>query len=188
MSTQNAPSFADLRLHYHTGRSYTISGTGRDRIVRYRSGVQCNLGDIEVGEWRSMVHAAIEQAGEQELFHQLLTHMKEHDYTGSTKAQLENEALELHASRIFDDPLWVDFIPFNKQYRPDVLAATKQVLVVPECCEKAGYMTEARYRDCTLQGENFCPHCGRWKKIRLSIEPEEQIRINQTHNIGEYKV
>ena len=101
-------TFEDLRVHFGTGRAYTISGKGRDRVMGYRVGKQCNLGDIETGAWMKMVRALIVQKGEQELHQQLLTHMKEHNYTRATKAELEEEVLELHAARIFDDPLWVD--------------------------------------------------------------------------------
>lgn len=161
-------SFEDLRVHFGTGRAYTISGKGRDRIMGYRVGKQCNLGDIETGEWMKMVRELIVQKGEQELHQQLLTHMKEHNYTRSTKAELEEEVLELHTARIFDNQLWVDFIPFNKRFRPEVLRTVKLISVMPECCKKAGLLTDARYRERDPHcDENFCPHCGRWTKISL---------------------
>ena len=161
-------SFEDLRVHFGTGRAYTISGKGRDRVMGYRVGKQCNLGDIETGEWMKMVRELIVQKGEQELHQQLLTHMKEHNYTRSTKAELEEEVLELHTARIFDNQLWVDFIPFNKRFRPEVLRTVKLISVMPECCKKAGLLTDARYRERDPRcDENFCPHCGRWTKISL---------------------
>ena len=73
-------TFEDLRVRFGTGRAYTISGKGRDRVMGYRVGMQCNLGDIEVSEWLAMVKELIVQTGEQELFEQLHTHMKEHNY------------------------------------------------------------------------------------------------------------
>ena len=36
-------TFEDLRVHFGTGRAYTISGKGRDRVMGYRVGKQCNL-------------------------------------------------------------------------------------------------------------------------------------------------
>lgn len=65
-------SFADLRCHYQTGRSFVVSGEGRSRIYGYRNGVRCNLGDIEQTEWCQMVKDAIQSAGEQMLFKNLL--------------------------------------------------------------------------------------------------------------------
>ena len=164
----NDLKFEDLRVHFGTGRAYTVSGKGKDRVTGYRIGKKCNLGDIEVSEWIQMVRGLIEKTGEQELHQQLLTHMKEHNYTKATKSELEEEGLELHAARIFDDPLWVDFIPFNERFRPEVLRTVKLVSVMPECCKKQGYITDARYRERTThEEENFCPHCGRWTKISL---------------------
>ena len=161
-------TFEDLRVHFGTGRAYTISGKGRDRVMGYRVGMQCDLGDIEISEWIAMVKELIVQTGEQELYEQLHTHMKEHNYTKATKSELEQQVLELHAARTFDNPLWVDFIPFNKRFRPEVLRTVKLVSVMPECCKKAGFLTEARYRERDPNcDENFCPHCGRWTKISL---------------------
>ena len=162
------PTFEDLRVHFGTGRAYTISGKGRDRVMGYRVGKRCNLGDIETGAWMKMVRELIVQKGEQELHQQLLTHMKEHNYTRATKAELEEEVLELHAARIFDNPLWVDFISFNERFRPEVLRAVKLISVMPECCKKAGFLTYARYREWDPpRDRNFCPHCGRMTKISL---------------------
>lgn len=45
MADDNPISFEDLRIKYSTGRSYVISGTGRNRKYGYRTGKMCNLGD-----------------------------------------------------------------------------------------------------------------------------------------------
>ena len=161
-------TFEDLRGHFGTGRAYTISGKGRDRVMGYRVGMQCNLGDIEISEWKAMVRTLIEQTGEQALFEHLLTYLKEQNYAKVSKTELEQEALELHAARIFDDQLWVNFIPFNRRFRPEALRGVKLVSVMPECCKKAGYLTYARYREWDPpRDRNFCPHCGRMTKISL---------------------
>ena len=47
----NEYTFSDLRCYYQTGRSYVVSGEGRNRVYGYRTGVQCELGDIERDEW-----------------------------------------------------------------------------------------------------------------------------------------
>ena len=52
---ENEITFAALRCHFQTGRSYVISGEGRNRVYGFRSGVQCDLGDIEKSEWIRMV-------------------------------------------------------------------------------------------------------------------------------------
>ena len=161
-------SFADLRCRFQTGRSYVVSGTGRNRIYGYRTGVMCQHGDIERSDWIQMVKDLICRAGEQKLYEQLLQHLKDHNYAKESKAELEFKALELHVDRIFDNDLWVDFLKFNSKYRPEIVASTRLILIIPECCKKPGYLTQARYED--NASYNCCPHCGRWTEISLAKE------------------
>lgn len=140
-------TFQDLRVHYGTGRAYTISGQGRNRVMGYRTGKQCDAGDIETREWCALVKEAIERAGEQQLFRNLLEYLKERNYAKASKTELEEKALELHASRIFDNQLWVCFLDFNQAYRPELLENIRLVLIVPECCKKPGYITYARFEN-----------------------------------------
>ena len=79
-------SFAALRCRFQTGRSYVISGEGRNRVYGYRTGVHCDLGDIERAEWADMVRELIQQKGEQKLHQQLLQHLKDHNYAKESKA------------------------------------------------------------------------------------------------------
>ena len=161
-------TFEDLRCQYQNGRALLLSGEGRNRVYGYRTGVQCKLGDIERSEWIRMVKDAIDRAGEQALYEQLLQHLKDHNYTRASRSELEFHALQLHAARIFDDALWVDYLQFNQRYRPEVIDPTRLVLVMPDCCKKAGRITRARFEE--IREYNCCPHCGRWTQIRL---PEE---------------
>ena len=123
-------SFSDLRCRFQTGRSYVVSGTGRNRIYGYRTGVMCQHGDIERSDWIQMVKDLICRAGEQKLYEQLLQHLKEHNYAKESKSELEFKALELHADRIFDNELWVDFLKFNSKYRPEIVASTRLILIL----------------------------------------------------------
>ena len=166
ISQKSEMRFADLRCHFQTGRSYVISGTGRNRVCGYRTGVQCNLGDIERDDWIQMVKDTIHQSGEQNLYDQLLQHLKDKNYAKESRAELEFKALELHAARIFDNELWVDYLQFNSKYRPEVINSARLILIMPECCKKSGYLTHARYLQ--DQEHNYCPHCGRWAKISLA--------------------
>ena len=43
-NTEHALTFADLRVHYYTGRSYLISGEGRDKVMT-------DIGDLPEAEW-----------------------------------------------------------------------------------------------------------------------------------------
>ena len=60
--------FEDLRKRYGTGRSYTISGSGKNRVTGYRTGVMTNIGDIEVSQWERLVHELISRNQEEELY------------------------------------------------------------------------------------------------------------------------
>ena len=161
-------SFDDLRCNYQTGRSYVVSGEGRHRLFGYRNGVQCALGDLERSQWCQMVKELIQRQGEQELHQNLLDHLKEHNHQKASARDLAFEALILHASRIFDNALWVDFLEFNQKYRPEKLASTRLILIFPECCKIPGYITQARF-DKNIN-YNYCPHCKRWTRISLGVE------------------
>lgn len=172
--------FAQLRARYGTGRSYTIRGEGRYRECGYRSGIQCAAGDIEVHEWRRMVMALINQYGEQKLHQQLREFLKKHFWKMDREA-LEHYALELHACRIFDDPLWVSFIEFNKAYRPNVLESTRLVWILPECCMAPGQITHARLLQDQSGERTCCPHCGRWSHFQILNESDTLIERKESY-------
>ena len=161
-------NFEDLRCRFQTGRSFIISGEGRNRVYGYRNGVQCALGDLERSQWCELSRELIDRKGEQELHKQLLQYLKDHNYAKESKAELEFKTLELHADHIFDNELWVDFLKFNSKYRPEIVASTRLILIIPECCKKPGYLTQARYEE--NASFNCCPHCGRWTEISLAKE------------------
>ena len=50
-------SFANLRCRFQTGRSFLVSGEGRNRVYGYRNGVQCALGDLERSQWSEMARS-----------------------------------------------------------------------------------------------------------------------------------
>ena len=110
-------TFEDLRARYGTGRAFTAISNGYEKKTHYRIGMMTNLGDIEKSEWISMMKALI--AREKEEY--LQAYLKEwfhDDPMCRVKDELEEHTLRLHAMRIFDDEEWVDFIHFNRKYRP----------------------------------------------------------------------
>ena len=166
-------NFDDLRCHYQTGRSYVISGEGRNRVYGYRNGVKCNLGDIEQIDWCQMVKDAIQTAGEQMLFKNLLQHLRDHNYAKESAKELEFKALQLHASRIFDNQEWVDFLKFNSRYRPEVVATTRLASVIPRCCKKPGVITQLMLDSSKHKANRICcPHCGRWVHYETTTAKE----------------
>ena len=110
-------TFEDLRVHFFTGKAVLLSGSGRDKKYTYRSGVMTDVGDIELSRWRELVHGLVEKAQEQPLYEQLLKWVKECCPFQHTKEEIETYALELHASRIFDNPQWAAYDVFNQRYR-----------------------------------------------------------------------
>ena len=170
-------SYANLRCHYQTGRSYVVSGEGRNRVYGYRNGIQCNLGDIEQKEWCQMVkeviqregeQEVIQREGEQELYKQLLQHLKDHNYAKESNRELEFKALQLHASRIFDNEAWVDFLKFNWKYRPEIASSARLVWIIPECCKRPGEVTQVLLESHKhIDNRACCPHCGRWVRFKF---------------------
>ncbi|MPM36677.1 hypothetical protein SDC9_83277 [bioreactor metagenome] len=51
-----------LRIHFFTGRGEN-HGRGRDKVIAYRTGVQTNLGDIEISVWIDAAKAVIHRDG-----------------------------------------------------------------------------------------------------------------------------
>lgn len=153
-------SFENLRWKCGTGVD-TSTGKGVYKRSSYRSGVMTELGDIEENLWYQLVEQLIQSSEEQFLLDALTQWEKEHTYQKASLVEIHKEALHLHSCRIFDDPQWVDFIPFNRQYRPDVLERAHIALVVTECCGLPGEVT--REQICkAYDGTICCPHCGRW--------------------------
>lgn len=154
--------FEDLRVQYRMGRAYVISGSGRDRVMGYRNSYMTKVGELERSEWKKLMLDLIRETGEEDLFHQLYTWVKEHNYCRLSRGEVEEQALELHASRIFDDDAWVDFIPFNQLNRPEVLHSVNLVWVVTACCPRPGLVTQKRVDMAKAQADMLpCPHCGR---------------------------
>ncbi|QUO35472.1 hypothetical protein KFE16_02665 [Clostridiaceae bacterium Marseille-Q4149] len=113
-------SFSDLKIRYFTGRSILISDTGHGKRYQYRNGCMTALGDLEISEWREMITELIAYRSEQELQKQLYEWCAEHTPWLHGKSEITDYALECHAARLFDDPLWADYIPFNRKYRPNL--------------------------------------------------------------------
>ena len=124
-------SFEKLSKKYGTFRSYS-NGTDRLGRKKFRSrvGVQTDYGDIEVTLWCELVRNLIEQHNEKKLFNHLKVWVIKSNQWLTNKPEVEIEALELHACRIFDNPLWVDYVEFNEKYRPEVLHGAELVWVV----------------------------------------------------------
>ena len=113
-------SFSDLRVHYFTGVSVRRLGDQRNKSSGYRNGVMTGIGDLAFPVWETLVRDLIHRSGEDELLNALIVWLEATPWL-RTKRDKELYALELHAARIFDNPDWVDYAAFNRQYRPGKL-------------------------------------------------------------------
>ena len=122
-------SFEDIRWRYGVLHP-TSTGAGRDKQYSAWIGVQTSLGEIEKGVWYQAAEALIQKAGEQKLLEALTDWESRHNYAKDSARTVRHKALQLHISRIFDNPRWVNFIPFNREYRPEVLEHASLVTVI----------------------------------------------------------
>lgn len=162
--------FEDIRWWH--GTFHPIStGSGRDKKYSSWRGVQTRLGEIEEGLWYQLAELLIQRAGEQKLLEALTDWESRHNYAKDSARTVRHKALQLHISRIFDNPRWVNFIPFNREYRPEVLEHASLVTVINECCGKPGEVTQEQI-DGACTGTVACPHCGRWSSFSI-VEPKQ---------------
>ena len=123
-------SFSDLRVHYFTGVAVRKLGDQHSKSSGYRNGVMTELGDLEFPVWETLIRDLIHRSDEDELLNSLITWLEATPWL-RTKRDKELYALELHAGRIFDNPGWVDYVAFNRKYRPDKLQGD-------ECSHESG--------------------------------------------------
>ncbi len=151
-------TFEDLRRMYGTGRAFT---TGTDRLgnkkYTYRNGVMTKLGDIEESEWIFLIKALIAREGEEEM-QRWLVEWYANDHVPRTPEKLEQEALEAHAARLFDNEAWANFIPFNQKYRPTVLETADLITVITDCCKTKMVVTRKQFEQ-PLGNMIYCPNC-----------------------------
>lgn len=150
----------DIRWHVSTGISIS-SGSGRNKSYSYRHGVLTDLGDIELGLWRQLAASLAERLGEQWLVDALIEWNQAHNYTRSPLNEVRLDALRSYINGLYDRPEWVDYIPFNRKYRPQVLEQAHIITVFNVCCSKPGEVTQEQI-DRAWQGQIACPCCGRW--------------------------
>ena len=119
----NELDYKTLRAQFYTGRSVLLNDRGYEKKYGYRHGVQTPIGDIEVNVWCEAMKELIEKNGDTDLYDKLFDWYKGDPVCGKTKREQELYVLNVFSNNIFDNPKWVDYIPFNEKYRPEILAA-----------------------------------------------------------------
>ena len=169
--------FQDLRWWYGVFQS-TSTGSGREKEYGSWIGVKTQLGEIEEKVWYQAAEKLIQQKEEKELLRYLTQWYSERNFLKGSAGDIRKKALRLHVDRIFDNPRWVDFVPFNHRYRPEVLKTAHLVTVVNECCQEPGVVTQEQI-DAAHAGTIACPCCGRWSHFDIvgSVPdvPEHQV-------------
>lgn len=110
-------SFSDLEHRLATGQAYTKSGSGRNRVMGYRNGVMTRLGDLEASVWETLIRDLIHRSSEDALLQGLIAWAADNCPWLHTKSEIEQYALELHSSRIFEKSNWAGYSVFNRKYR-----------------------------------------------------------------------
>ena len=154
-------NFEDLRCHNRSSRVIKKTGKGREKIVKTRSGIICNLGDLEESDWIDKMETLIKESNEWDLQEHLREYVAALPWSNPRLKNYDQnvrlDALILHSYRIFDDELWVNFINFNQKYRPDALKDLEYVTVISKCCKKPFLVTKKQFE----RSPQICSLCGR---------------------------
>ena len=132
-----------------------------------------DLGDLEESDWIQRATALIEQFGEQQLYDNLLLWHGEHNYTKSTAKELRMQTLQSYVMRIFDSPAWVDYIPWNRRFRPGFLDESRLIWIETECCHSPDQVTQEQINK-AYDNRVCCPHCGRFSAYILCHENRKE--------------
>jgi hypothetical protein len=154
-------TFSDLSVKHGTFRRISI-GSLHEKKYSSRTGVQTEIGDVKLDVWQQLAELLVEQTGEGEILVRLI------EYAGSLpwmrnrpQTERRQKALDLHMSRVFDNPGWVGFIPFNELWRPEILKTAEIIEIITPCCGKPGRITLQQRQTYTGEETVSCPICGR---------------------------
>mgnify|MGYP001851273096 CR=1 FL=1 len=172
-------TFEDLRWKYETFHT-TSTGSGRYKEHGSWSGFMTGIGEIEDSVWYQASEKLIRQKGEQKILDALIQWSRENDGQRDSAEEVRKDALKLHMLRVFENPRWTGYVPFNRRYRPEVLEQAHLVTVISSCCGQPGEVTQEQID--AADGEAIaCPCCGRWTAFTIvdpdSPEPEMDLTI-----------
>ena len=149
----------DLRWMYSTGKGQ-ITGSGRDKRHTYRTGIQTPIGDIELSVWIKAAEYIVERDGLQEELEHLRPFALSFGASLFAKQMARANHLDMCISKIYRRPAWVSFIPYNKQYHPELIDHMPIVEVIMDCCKTVCAVPKAQIHK-EIQTAH-CPACGRW--------------------------
>ena len=151
-------STGDLHWMYCTGKGLT-TGSGRNKKHSYRSGIQTPIGDIEISVWIKAAEHIVERDGLQEELERLLPFAAASIGSSHSRELVHARHLDMCLSEIYRNPTWVNFIPYNERYHPELLENTLMVEVIMGCCKKVCTISKAQIHEENQTAP--CPVCRR---------------------------
>jgi hypothetical protein len=115
----NELSFSDLQFRFATGRAIKKASDKGSKATGYRQGVMTGIGDVELSVWKMLIEDLIKRSGEEKLLMSLMEWASESCPWLRGMSEISLYALELHSSRIFDNPNWIAYREFNQKYRKE---------------------------------------------------------------------
>jgi len=159
----------DIRFMYGTGMSES-DGFGRQKKRSLRNGVQTQIGDIREDLWYQLAEQVIGLHGETWLLEALEVWCREEMHYPRYGFDLHKEALELHSHRIFDSEGWIDYIAFNRRFRPEVVEGRRFPRIRVGCCDRE--ISEATEEMLERRDVAPCPKCGAFRSYEVIERPE----------------
>ncbi|MCD7991935.1 MAG: hypothetical protein LUK37_09220 [Clostridia bacterium] len=153
----------DIRFLFGTGMGMT-KGRGRDKEKFFRKGVQTEIGDIREDVWYQLAEQVIGLHGETWLLEALETWYREMKHYPRHGFDVHKMALELHSNRIFNSEGWIDYLRFNRRFRPEVLEGRRFPKVRVDCCQ--GEICEVT-EEMIQRGSAPCPRCGAFRDYEV---------------------
>lgn len=108
-------TFENLRVYYGTGQAILLSGSGRNKKYGYRSGIQTELGDIEISVWRKLAKRLVIRNNDQKLLSCYKKWLK-NTKNWLKPEEIEREALEMYTYQMKDNTEWYDYKAFNESW------------------------------------------------------------------------
>ena len=152
-------SMGDLHWMNCTGKGLTI-GSGRKKKHSFRRGIQTPIGDIEFSVWIQAAEYIVTRDGLQEELEHLLPFVTCFGESSYAKQLAHALQLDMCLSQCYCNPRWVDFVPYNERYHPELLHSTPMVEVTMGCCKTVCSIPKVQIHEETQTAH--CPVCGRW--------------------------
>lgn len=147
----------DLAVNSRSVRS-TATGRGDNKVITYRHGIATNLGNIERSLWKEVAAEVVKRECGETTMQSMTGFLSEGRARSRVPEDIYEEAIELCIEKSFDNPEWAYFVLYNEMFRPEALAGTDLVSILPLCCHETIRATKKQLRDPYWF---FCPRCNR---------------------------